>query len=131
MVKSRGTRPEGGAVGQPPAPGTPGVRRFWVYVIELDPTGLGEVGAGAVYVGETAKTPEGRFATHVAAGTKAAKIVARTGVRLRPDLFPPEGPFETRAEALRFERRTGNRLRHRGYRVYGAQGERFMKGAPR
>jgi len=99
-------------------------------VIELDATGLGEVGEGAVYVGETAKLPEERFATHKA-GIKAAKVVARRGMLLRPDLYPPEGPFETRAEALRFERRTGNRLRHRGYRVYGAQGERFMKKAPK
>ncbi len=104
--------------------------RFWVYVIELEATGLGEVGEGAVYVGETTKLPEERFATHKAGGIKAAKVVARRGMRLRLDLYPPEGPFETRAEALRFERRTGNRLRHRGYRVYGAQGERFMKMAP-
>lgn len=104
---------------------------YWVYVIELDPTGLGDVGKGAVYVGETARTPVDRFATHKAGGLKASHIVARRGVRLRPDLYPPEGPFGTRAEALRFERRTGNRLRHRGYRVYGAQGERFMKVRPR
>jgi len=100
---------------------------FWVDVIELESTGLGDVGSGAVYVGETSKTPEERFATHMAGGIKAAKVVARRGVRLRPDLYPPEGPFATRAEALRFERRTGNRLRHRGYRVWGAQGKAFMK----
>lgn len=103
---------------------------FWVYVIELDSTGLGDVGEGAVYVGETAKMPNERFATHKAGGIKASKVVARRGIRLRPDLYPAEGPFETRAEALRLERRTGNRLRHRGYRVYGAQGERFMRKAP-
>ena len=28
---------------------------FWVYLIKLDATGLGEVGEGAVYVGETSK----------------------------------------------------------------------------
>lgn len=100
---------------------------FWVYVIELDPAGLGDVGEGAVYVGETAKTPEARFDTHKAGGVRASKVVARRGIKLRPDLYPPEGPFETRAEALRFERRTGNRLRHRGYRVFGAQGKRFMQ----
>jgi hypothetical protein len=100
---------------------------YWVYVIELDATGLDDVGAGAVYVGETATTPEERFAAHRAGGSKAAKVVARRGVRLRPDLYPPEGPFAARAEALRFERRTGNRLRHRGYRVYGAQGKAFMR----
>ena len=104
---------------------------FWVYVIELDATGLGEVGEGAVYVGQTSKTPAARFATPKASGIKAAKVGARRGMRLRPDLYPAEGPFETRAEALRFERRAGNRLRHRGYRVYGAQGERFMKRAPK
>ena len=104
--------------------------QFWIYVIELDSTGLGDVGAGAVYLGEAAKAPDERFATHQAGGIKAAKVEARRGLRLRPDLYPPEGPFETRAEELRFERRTGNRLRHRGYRVYGAQGERFMKKAP-
>lgn len=102
--------------------------KFWVYVVELDPTGLANVGElGAVYVGETGKTPEERFATHKAGGLKASRVVARRGVRLRPDLYPPEGPFGTRLEALRFERRTGNRLRHRGYRVFGAQGVPFMR----
>ena len=102
---------------------------FWVYVVELDPTGLGDVGAGAVYVGETSRTPEQRFAKHKAGGQRASRIVARRGLRLRPDLYPEEGPFKTRSEALRFERRTGNRLRHRGYRVWGGQGKAFMKEA--
>lgn len=103
---------------------------YWVYVIELNPTGLGEVGAGAVYVGETARTPELRFATHMADGPKSSKVVARRGVQLRPELYPPEGPFDTRAEALRFERRTRNRLRHRGFRVYGGQGKPLMQPNP-
>ena len=105
-------------------------KEFWVYVIELAPEGLADVGVGAVYVGETARTPDERFTTHKLGGQKAAGIVAKRGIRLRPDLYPPEGPFATRAEALRFERRTGNRLRHRGYRVFGAQGKAFMKGHP-
>lgn len=100
---------------------------FWVYVVELNSDGLGDVGEGAVYVGETALTPEQRFARHKAAGKSAARVVAKRGLRLRPELFPPEGPFETRAEALRFERRTRNRLAHRGYKVYGGQGKPFMK----
>lgn len=103
-------------------------KKHWVYVIELDPEGLGDVGAGAVYVGETATTPEQRLAKHLAGGLRASKVVTRRGRGLRPDLFPAEGPFASRSEALRFERRTGNRLRHRGYRVYGAQGRRFMAG---
>lgn len=100
--------------------------QFWVYVIELDPEGLGDVGSGAVYVGETALTPEARFAKHLGGSINAAKVVARRGIRLRIDLYPPEGPFSSRAEALRFERRTGNQLRHRGFRVYGAQGKPVM-----
>ncbi|WP_062529093.1 GIY-YIG nuclease family protein [Demequina rhizosphaerae] len=109
-----------------------GEARFWVYVIELDSTGLVSVGEnGAVYVGETSLTPAVRYDKHKAGGKSSARVVFRRGVRLRPDLFPPEGPFETRREALRFERRTKNRLEHRGYRVFGGQGETFMKGASR
>ena len=37
-------------------------------MIELDATGLGGVGQGVGYVGETAKLPEERFATHMAGG---------------------------------------------------------------
>jgi len=43
-------------------------RKFWVYVIELESTGLGDAGPGDVYVGETSKTPEERFAIHMAGG---------------------------------------------------------------
>lgn len=83
-------------------------------MIELDATGLGNVGEGAVYVGETAKTPQERFATHKAGGIKAAKASLGEECGLRPYLYSPEGPFETRAAALRFDRRTGNRLRVNG-----------------
>lgn len=101
--------------------------QFWVYVIELDSALVRKVGPkGAVYVGETSKTPEQRFEQHKT-GRRAARVVRRAGVRLREDLYPPEGPFTSRAEALRFERRTRNRLDHRGYQVYGGQGEPFMK----
>ena len=101
--------------------------RFRVYVIELDPTGLGDCGKGAVYVGETWHSAEERFAKHKA-GHRAARVVTKRGVKLRPDLAPNE-TFETRGEALRAERRTANRLKHQGYRVYGGQGRRFMKSA--
>lgn len=101
---------------------------FHVYVVELAPDELKNVGPmGAVYIGETALPPEGWFAKHKEGGKVAARVVARYGVRLRADLAPPEGPFATRQEALRFEKKTANRLRHRGYRVYGGQGKRFMR----
>lgn len=102
-------------------------QKFWVYVIELDPAKVGKVGPkGAVYVGETSKTPEERFAQHLS-GRRAARVVTRAGVRLLPKLFPPEGPFASRNEALRFERKTRNRLDHRRYQVYGGQGKPFMR----
>lgn len=42
---------------------------FHVYVIELDPDGMANVGPmGAVYVGETALTSEERFAKHLEGG---------------------------------------------------------------
>ena len=105
----------------------PNEHRYRVYVIELDPEGLGDCGKGAVYVGETSLSPEERFAKHKS-GTKAARVVTRRGLRLRPDLSPAE-VFETRGQALRAERRTANRLTHQGYRVWGGQGRRFMESA--
>ncbi|MEV7396710.1 hypothetical protein [Aeromicrobium sp. NPDC092404] len=99
--------------------------RFRVYVIELDDTGLGDCGKGAVYVGETWHSAEERFAKHMA-GQKAARVVTKRGVKLRPDLAPDE-TFDSRGKALRAERRTANRLKHQGYRVWGGQGHRSMK----
>ena len=99
---------------------------YWVYVVELDPTGLRVDTAGAVYVGETGKSPIERFVTHQQGGRTAARIVARAGKRLRPDLYPTEGPFATREEALKWEAITRDRLEQRGYRVFGGQGNPFM-----
>lgn len=98
-----------------------------VYVIGLAPEGLVTVGSmGAVYVGETGTTPDERFASHSASSRMAVGVAARRGVRLRPDLTP-EAPFESRAEVLRWERRTAKELRNRGYRVFGGHGLPFMK----
>ena len=102
-----------------------GSRAFWVYVIELDPAGVSNVGNGYLYVGETAKTPEERFAQHLS-GRRSGRGVAARAVRLRPDLYPPENPFSTRDEAQRFEKQTADRLRESGYKVRGGQGEPFM-----
>lgn len=88
--------------------------QYWVYVVELDPEGLGDVGAGAVYVGETGLTPEERLTVHLSGGPKASRVVAWRGGRLRRDLFPEEGPFATRLESKRYEKKVANRLRHCG-----------------
>jgi hypothetical protein len=84
---------------------------YCVYVIELRPDVLEKkVFAGknadrredkpCLYVGQTARTPEERFAQHLA-GVRSSRIVKEYGVRLRPRLYANVGPFETRAEAER------------------------------
>jgi hypothetical protein len=44
--------------------------------------------------------------------------VRRHGLRLRPDLAP-KGPVFSRAEARALERRHAQRLRDKGFRVFG------------
>jgi hypothetical protein len=70
-----------------------------------------------VYVGQTALTPEERFAQHLE-GRKCNQFVRDFGVRLRPRLYANVGPFETRAESERAEARLAERLRRRGYAVW-------------
>jgi hypothetical protein len=70
-----------------------------------------------VYVGQTARTPQERFAQHLA-GRRSSRIVREFGVRLRPKLYANVGPFETRAEAERAEVAVTERLRRRGYSVW-------------
>lgn len=75
-----------------------------VYVIELAP----EVGRRRdpripwVYVGSSAREPELRFGQHLR-GYKAARLVRRFGVRLRPDLFDDLPSFRSSAEAREAE----------------------------
>lgn len=101
---------------------------YRVYVIELSPDVLGkkrvaDENAGrradkpCVYVGQTARTPEERFAQHKA-GKRSSRIVREFGVRLRPRLYRNVGPFATRAEAEAAETRLAERLRRRGYAVW-------------
>ncbi len=96
-------------------------RRFYrVYVIELHPSACRRAprGATCVYVGETADTPEERFAEHLR-GHRASRVVKRYGVRLRPDiyrLFPLARPRE---ESRRLEAKVAERLRLQGYVVFG------------
>jgi predicted GIY-YIG superfamily endonuclease len=70
-----------------------------------------------VYVGQTARTPEERFAQHKA-GVRSSRFVREFGVRLRPRLYANVGPFETRAEAERAEGKLAEKLRRRGYSVW-------------
>lgn len=86
---------------------------FHTYVIELTTI------PGAVYVGETSKTPEERLAQHHEAGRLAARVFRRGARgRLRPDLCGRRASFATREAAKRAERRLAERLERRGWRVY-------------
>ena len=101
---------------------------YSVYVIELRPEAMGKKTFAAknadrredkpcLYVGQTARTPEERFAQHLA-GTKSSRIVKEYGVRLRPRLYANVGPFETRAESERAETKLAEKLRRRGFAVW-------------
>lgn len=46
-----------------------------------------------LYVGQTAHTPEHRFAQHKVGGKLAAKKVHKFGIKLRLDLMKGIGPF--------------------------------------
>ena len=70
-----------------------------------------------LYVGQTARTPEERFAQHLG-GIRSSRIVREYGVRLRPRLYANVGPFETRAESERAETRLAEKLRRRGFAVW-------------
>jgi predicted GIY-YIG superfamily endonuclease len=95
-------------------------RIFRVYVIELDdaagPRARAEL--PCVYVGQTADTPEERFAEHKS-GHHASRHVKRHGIRLRPDLYATLPLVPTREQAEELERRVAEELARRGYTVFG------------
>src|SRR5713226_1096147 len=78
-----------------------------------------------VYVGQTALTPEARFAQH-RAGYKASRHLWKggkgtgqwLGLWLKRRLYARYNPIESRAEAERREVWLGERLRHKGYTVF-------------
>src|SRR5215207_475283 len=94
-------------------------RHYRIYVIELDPAASprGRKGRTCVYVGETADTPEERFAEHKR-GYKASRIVRKYGVRLRPDLYRGFVCL-TREQSRLLEARVAARLRLQGFVVFG------------
>jgi predicted GIY-YIG superfamily endonuclease len=99
-----------------------------VYVVLLDPAAgrLRAVRAAnpkrnpkqpCVYVGMTGLTPEERFANHKA-GTKAASLVKRYGLRLLPELYEHLNPMPFEA-AARMEIDLAEDLRRARYTVTG------------
>jgi predicted GIY-YIG superfamily endonuclease len=71
-----------------------------------------------LYVGQTAHTPEQRFAQHKTGGRLAAGKPHRFGVRLRYDLMKGIGPFTTRKDAEAAEKAVADALVRRGHRVF-------------
>ena len=71
-----------------------------------------------LYVGQTAHTPEARFAQHKSGGRLAAGKAHRFGVRLRYDLMKGIGPYASRAEAEQAEQAVAEALERRGHRVF-------------
>src|ERR1035441_1246541 len=99
-----------------------------VYVVLLDPAAgrLRAVRAAnprrdpkkpCVYVGMTGLTPEERLANHKA-GTKAASVVKRYGIRLLPELYEHLNPMPLHAGA-EMEKDLAEALRRAGYTVTG------------
>jgi hypothetical protein len=94
-------------------------RTYSIYIIELARTCLRKPSAYApLYVGQTAHTPEHRFAQHKAGGKLAAGKAYKFGLRLRYDLMKGLGPFSTRAAAERAEKAVADALKRRGHRVF-------------
>jgi len=99
-----------------------------VYVVLLDPavSRIRKVRAEnpkrdpkkpCVYVGMTGLAPEERFANHKA-GTKAAWVVKRYGLRLLPELYAHLNPMPFEA-AAQMEMDLAEGLRQTGYTVTG------------
>jgi len=94
-------------------------RTYCIYIIELSRACTREPCALApLYVGQTAHTPEHRFAQHKAGGKLAASKPHKYGVRLRLDLMKGIGPFSTRKEAEAAEKAVAKALERRGHRVF-------------
>ena len=100
-----------------------------VYVIELSPeTHTPKIAKRCVYVGDTARTPEDRFATHKTGGRTAATAVFRHGLALLPRFYehiPPVGhSIQRTARELSSSVETWlkKQLEDMGYCVHGGEG---------
>ena len=93
--------------------------RYRVYVIQLRAT------AGPrdyrrlpwLYVGQSSKSPEDRFAQHLRGGLYASRVVCRHGWRLRPELYEDLPSYDSQILALAAERKRAERLRDAGHAV--------------
>lgn len=104
-----------------------GISTIWhTYVVDLDPTGMTDVGKGYVYVGQTSHTPEERYAIHKAPRRPApakdirSKVVHKRGVGLNYELMKqltPSPPVFTKQDALALEKKWAEKLHKMGYRV--------------
>jgi hypothetical protein len=94
-------------------------RVYTVYVIQLSRDCVEEPCALApLYVGQTAHTPEHRFAQHKAGGRLAAGKPYRYGEKLRWDLMEKIGPLSSRKAAEAAEKAMAEALERRGHRVF-------------
>jgi hypothetical protein len=97
----------------------PTLRTYSIYIIELSRACTKQPCALApLYVGQTAHSPEHRFAQHKAGGKLAAAKAHRFGIKLRLDLMTGIGPFSTRKDAERAEKVVAAALERRGHRVF-------------
>jgi hypothetical protein len=96
---------------------TPKTYGYSVYVIELDESKRRGTPQPAVYVGQTAHTPEERLAKHLN-HERSSRHVRGHAVRLRPDLYEEYNPLLTRAAAEAKEAWLADRLRSEGFDVY-------------
>jgi hypothetical protein len=93
--------------------------RYRVYVVRLDASKVrGSDARPAVYVGQTAKTPEQRFECHKR-GERHSRVVRDHGVELCRDLYERFNPLGSRSEAELMEARLAEGLRRLGFTVYG------------
>ena len=101
---------------------------FYVYVIGLDKKVLNNKkflernpnyveGKPCVYVGQSARPPEERYAQH-RGGYKANRFARDFGRYLQPRLFEGINPLSSREEAEAEEEALALRLQKRGYAVW-------------
>ena len=94
-------------------------RTYSIYIIELSRACTKQPCALApLYVGQTAHTPEQRFAQHKAGGKLAAGKPHKFGLRLRLDLMKGIGSFSTRKDAEAAEKAIAEALEKRGHLVF-------------
>ena len=92
---------------------------YTIYIIELSRACLRTPTAFApLYVGQTAHSPEHRFAQHRAGGKLAAGKPHRYGIKLRYDLMKAVRRCSTREEAEAAEKAVAAALVSRGHRVF-------------